>query len=503
MPLMKTPTDTPLADRRFEAPDWQQWPYSFMAQSFLAQQQAWHEATTKVQGLSSHQSQLLTFSVRQVLDMLSPSNFLWSNPEALNTGLKTSGASLWKGVLNRQQDMLRLLSGSPVPGTELFRPGKEVALTPGKVVFRNHLMELIQYAPQTDTVFAQPVLIVPSWILKYYILDLSPHNSLVRFLVEKGHTVFIVSWKNPDVSDRDIGMDDYLKSGVMGAVNAVSEIMPERKIQAVGYCLGGTLLAMAAAFMARQDDDRLNSLSLLASELDFTEPGELGLFIDALQLALLDKSMAHKGYLDGKQMAGAFSLLNSRDLVWSRMERNYLLGKRDNVTDLSAWNADATRMPYRQHSEYLRRLYLNNDLAAGRCLVDDIPISLADIRVPVFALGTLRDTVSPWQSVFKVHQLMRTEITFCLTSGGHNVGIVNPPLAGGRHSFQIHTHGQASHYIAPEAWVQAAPVVNESWWSAWNNWLMTHTDKRLKPPTMGGAHQTVMEDAPGLYVLTH
>ena len=251
---MKTPTDTPLADRRFAAPDWQQWPYSFIAQSFLAQQQAWHEATIKVQGLSSHQSQLLTFSVRQVLDMLSPSNFLWSNPEALNTGMKTGGASLWQGVLNRQQDMLRLLSGSPVPGTENFRPGKEVALTPGKVVFRNHLMELIQYAPQTDTAFAQPVLIVPSWILKYYILDLSPHNSLVRFLVEKGHTVFIVSWKNPDDSDRDIGMDDYLKSGVMGAVNAVSEIMPERKIQAVGYCLGGTLLAMAAAFMARQNE---------------------------------------------------------------------------------------------------------------------------------------------------------------------------------------------------------------------------------------------------------
>jgi polyhydroxyalkanoate synthase len=489
-------------DRRFAAPEWQQWPFNLIVQSFLTQQQAWQQAISGIKGLSSHQTQLLSFATRQVMDVFSPSNFLGSNPEALSATVKTGGANLRQGWHNRQEDLLRLISGSPVPGTEHFRPGKEVAVTPGKVVFRNHLMELIQYAPQTDTVLAEPVLMVPSWILKYYILDLSPHNSLVKYLVEKGHTVFIVSWKNPDASDRDIGMDDYLKSGVMGAIDAVAEIMPRRKIQAVGYCLGGTLLAMAAAFMARQHDDRLNSLSLLASELDFTEPGELGLFIDALQLALLDQSMARKGYLDGKQMAGAFSLLNSRDLVWSRMERNYLLGQRETVSDLGAWNADATRMPYRQHSEYLHRLYLNNDLAAGHCLVDGIPISLADIRVPVFALGTLRDTVSPWPSVYKVHQLMRTEITFCLTSGGHNVGIVNPPLAGGRHSFQIRTHGQESHYMDPETWVQAAPVVNESWWLAWNDWLQAHADKRLKPPAMGGARHTVLDDAPGLYVLT-
>jgi polyhydroxyalkanoate synthase len=498
---MKKPTDTPLSDRRFAASEWQQWPYRAMAQSFLAQQQWWQEATTGIKGLSSHQTQLLSFSVRQVLDMFSPSNFLWSNPEAQHVTVKTGGANLLQGLRNRREDALRLLSGGPVPGTENFRPGHEVAMTPGKVVFRNHLMELIQYTPQTATVFAAPVLIVPSWILKFYILDLSPQNSMVKYLVEQGHTVFIVSWKNPDASDRDVGMDTYLKSGVMGAIDAVCDIMPNRKVQAVGYCLGGTLLAMAAAYMARRHDDRLSSLTLLASELDFTEPGELGLFIDDAQLALLDQAMSRKGYLDGKQMAGAFALLNSRDLVWSRMEREYLLGKRQKVNDLAAWNADTTRMPYRQHSEYLHRLYLNNDLAAGRCLVDGIPISLADIRLPVFALGTVRDTVSPWQSVYKVHLLMHTEITFCLTSGGHNAGIVNPPGPDARHSYQMAVHGQEDCHTDPSAWIQTAPSHEGSWWLAWKGWLQTHSGKRGKPPAMGGTGHTVLDDAPGSYVL--
>jgi polyhydroxyalkanoate synthase len=501
MSTMKKPIDSAQADRRFAASEWKQWPYSAMVQSFLAQQQWWQEATTGIKGLSSHQTQLLSFSVRQMLDMFSPSNFLWSNPEAQHATVKTGGANLLQGLRNRRDDALRLLSGAPVPGTENFRPGYEVAITPGKVVFRNHLMELIQYTPQTETVFSTPILIVPSWILKFYILDLSPQNSMVKYLVEQGHTVFIMSWKNPDASDRDVGMDTYLKAGVMGAIDAVCDIMPNRKVQVVGYCLGGTLLAMAASYMARMHDDRLISLTLLASALDFTEPGELGLFIDEAQLALLDQSMSRKGYLDGKQMAGAFALLNSRDLVWSRMEREYLLGKRQKVNDLAAWNADATRMAYRQHSEYLHRLYLNNDLAAGRCLVDGIPISLADIRLPVFALGTVRDTVSPWQSVYKVHLLMHTEITFCLTSGGHNAGIVNPPRPKTTHSYQLALHRQEDQHTDEVTWQQTIPAVEGSWWVAWNDWLQMHSDKRCKPPAMGGVRRTVLEDAPGSYVL--
>ena len=488
-------------DKRFAAPEWKQWPYELIYQAFLLNQQWWHNATTGVQGVTAHHEQLVTFAIRQMLDLFSPSNFLLTNPEVLSAAVKSGGASLLQGAQNRFEDALRLATGQAAPGTERFRPGHEVAVTPGKVVFRNHLIELIQYAPQTATVFAEPVLIVPSWILKFYILDLSPSNSLVGYLVGKGHTVFIVSWKNPDSDDRNLGMDDYLKAGVMAAIDAVTGGVPNRRIQAMGYCLGGTLLAVAAAFMARSHDHRLNSLTLLASEIDFTEPGELGLFIDEGQLDFLDDIMSEKGYLDGKQMAGAFALLNSRDLVWSRMERDYLLGRRQPVDDLAAWNADATRMPFRQHSEYLRSLYLRNDLAEGRYEVDGEPVALVDIRVPVFSLGTQRDTVSPWRSVYKVNLLTNAEVTFCLTSGGHNVGIVNPPGPGVKRSYQLATRGGADQYVDPDTWSAAVPSHEGSWWPAWEVWLRQHAGRRAAPPALGNKAHPALGDAPGLYVL--
>ncbi len=388
----------------------------------------------KAQRKLGHHEAMVNFFTRQALDMFSPSNFVATNPEVLAETARTAGMNLVNGARNCLEDALKLAGQAAAESP--FHPGREVAVTPGKVVFRNHLVELIQYAPQTSRVFAAPVLIVPSWIMKYYILDLSPANSLVRHLVEQGHTVFMLSWCNPGAADRDLGMDDYLQSGVMAAIEAVSGIVPKRRIQATGYCLGGTLLAIAAAAMARDGDERLESLTLFASELDFTEPGELGLFIDEGQLAYLDDLMSETGYLDGKQMAGAFALINSRDLVWSRMAHEYLMGRRRPVTDLAAWNADPTRMPMRQHHEYLHELYLRNDLAEGRYRVGDRPVALSDIRVPVFVVATERDTVSPWRSVYKVHLLAETAITFCLCSGGHNAGIVNPPGvddAPGRH----------------------------------------------------------------------
>jgi polyhydroxyalkanoate synthase len=488
-------------DRRFAAPEWQQWPFDQIARSFQRHEKWWIEATTGVPGVSAHHEQQAAFMARQILDMWSPSNFLWTNPEVLHATLKSKGANLVQGAQNQWQDAMRLLNLKASPAAE-FQPGKDVAITPGKVVFRNRLIELIQYTPQTHTVFAEPVLIVPPWIMKFYILDLTPADSLVRYLVEKGHTVFIVSWLNPDAADRDLGMDDYLKLGVMAALDAVGSIVPQRGIQALGYCLGGTVLSIAAAFMARTGDARLNSLTLLTSEVDFSEPGDLSLFIDESQLHVLDDMMADRGYLDGSQMAGAFTLLNSRDLLWSRMVNAYLMGRKAPASDLSSWNADATRMPYRQHSEYLRELYRDNDLAQGRYKVDGRPVALTDIRLPIFSLGTLRDTVAPWRSVYKIHLLARSEVTFCLSSGGHNVGIVNPPGPGLARSYQLTTHSVEDRYVDPDTWLATAPSNEGSWWPAWQEWLERHSGKRVPPPPMGSeaAGYPVLDEAPGRYV---
>ena len=488
----------PTQDRRFEAPEWRQWPFNLFVQNFLRIEEWWQRATTGVGGVSAHHEQLASFFARQWLDMVSPSNFLLSNPEAQAEACRTGGMSLLRGAQYRRADALRLAAGEPPAVMEQFRPGHEVALTPGKVVMRNRLIELIQYAPQTPTVHATPLLIVPSWILKYYILDLSPHNSLVRYLVEQGHTVFMVSWKNPDGEDRELGMEDYLQLGVMAAVDEISRICPKPGIQGLGYCLGGTLLAIAAAAMARDGDTRLRSLSLLASELDFSEPGELGLFIDESQLAYLDELMSEKGYLDGRQMAGAFALLNARDLVWSRMEHEYLMGQRAPVNDLVAWNADATRMPERQHHEYLHQLYLHNDLAEGRYPAGGKPVALADIAVPMFVLGTQRDTVSPWPSVYKAQLLTHGELTFCLCSGGHNVGVVDPPDGEVPHSYQLATRAAGGRFVEAGQWAAETPAQLGSWWPAWAAWLAVRAGRRVRPPPLG---RTVLGDAPGLYVL--
>jgi polyhydroxyalkanoate synthase len=489
-------------DRRFDGAEWQNWPYKFMYQAFLLNQQWWHNATTGIRGVSKHHETMVEFASRQLLDMVSPSNFLLTNPEVLRHTISTGGMNLVSGLRNMTEDWERAISGKKPVGTENFVVGRDVAVTPGKVIYRNRLIELIQYAPATDKVRPEPVLIVPAWIMKYYILDLSPQNSLVKYLTQQGFTVFMISWKNPGPQDRDLGLDDYRRLGIMAALEAVRAIVPDQKVHAVGYCLGGTLLSIAAAAMARDGDDRLQSITLLAAQTDFHEAGELMLFINESQITFLEDMMWEQGFLDATQMAGAFQMLRSNDLVWSRIVHEYLMGERSPMTDLMAWNADATRMPYRMHSDYLRRLFLNNDLAEGRYKVADKPIALADIHAPIFAVGTVRDHVAPWRSTYKINLLTDTDVTYLLTIGGHNAGIVSEPGHDGR-AFQLMTKLADAHYVDPETYLAEAPRKDGSWWPDWVAWLNARSGAPVDPPAIGAAAADYAPryDAPGFYVL--
>ncbi|MGD2139267.1 MAG: alpha/beta fold hydrolase [Burkholderiales bacterium] len=489
-------------DHRFRGEEWRKPPFSIYYQAFLLLQQWWHNAVAGVEGVSDHHQDVVSFSARQALDVFSPSNYLLTNPEVLKATFSSGGMNLVRGVQNLFEDWERAVLGMPPVGTERFRVGKEVAVTPGKVIYRNRLIELIQYAPTTQSVYPEPILIVPAWIMKNYILDLSPGNSMVKFLVDQGHTVFMISWKNPTEEDRNLGMDDYLELGVMSALQAIRSIVPDQKVHTVGYCIGGTLLSIAASALGRDSPDWLASVTLFAAQTDFTEAGELMLFIDQSQVSYLEDLMWDKGYLDTKQMAGAFQLLRSNDLIWSRIVHDYLMGERTPMIDLMAWNADATRMPYRMHSEYLRELFLKNKLAEGHYRVNDKAVALTDIRVPIFCVGAESDHVAPWKSVFKINLLTDTEVTFLLTSGGHNAGIISEPGHAGRH-FRVAEKHEGEPYVGARQWFDVTPVVDGSWWLRWQSWLADHSGERGHAPGMGNATggYPPLCDAPGTYVL--
>jgi polyhydroxyalkanoate synthase subunit PhaC len=488
-------------DHRFARPEWKSPPFNLLAQAFLLSEQWWRKATTGVRGVAPANEAVVEFSVRQVLDMLAPSNFAATNPEVLQRAFRSGGQNFAFGWQNWWNDVVRLLSANKPTGDHQFEVGKTVAISAGKVVYRNELMELIQYHPTTEKVRPEPILIVPAWIMKYYILDLSPQNSLVKYLTGQGFTVFAISWRNPSADDREIAFDDYRRLGVKAALDAIGCIQPRRKVHALGYCLGGTLLSITAAAMARDGDNRLKSITLLAAQTDFTEAGELTLFINESQVAFLEDVMWVRGYLDTAQMAGAFQLLRSNDLIWSRLSHDYLLGERAPLSDLLAWNADATRLPYRMHSEYLRRLFLNNDLAEGRYDVEGHNIALSDIHVPMFVVGTLRDHVAPWRSVYKIHYQVDADVTFLLTSGGHNAGVVAPPGEPG-HSYQVMTKVGDAPYVGRDEWLKLAPHFQGSWWPEWTRWLVVRSGDLCEPPRIGLGNVSQLPDAPGDYVLT-
>jgi polyhydroxyalkanoate synthase len=484
------------ADRRFTGRDWALPPFNLLAQAFLLTEEWWHSTTVDVRGLAHSDAGIADFVMRQCLDTVAPTNFAWSNPKVLRKIMETGGGNFVHGFHNWLEDCTTLLSGGGPD--ERFAVGKDVAATPGKVVFCNDLIELIQYTPGTATVHPEPVLIVPAWIMKYYILDLSPHNSLVRFLVENGFTVFMISWKNPSAEDRNVSLEDYRELGVDAAVAAINRVMPGRQIHATGYCLGGTLLSIAAARLERDCPDCLRSVTVLAAQTDFSEAGELTLFVNESQVTFLEDMMWQHGVLGSMQMAGAFQMLRSNDLLWSRVVHDYLIGERMPPNDMMSWSADATRLPYRMHSDYLRRLFLNNDLAERRYHANGKPVVLSDLHKPMFVVGALRDHVAPWKSVHKIHFLADADVTYVLANGGHNAGIVAAPDEE-EHSYRVMTKKASDRYVGPEEWIRLASYHEGSWWGEWDRFLAAHSGQPVPPPTFEKVGS--LRDAPGSYVL--
>ena len=488
-------------DKRFDDPAWHAPPYRWVAQAFLLQQQWWQRATSGVPGVTRHHEQMVSFAARHWLDMVAPSNFISTNPVVQRRTWQDGGLNRWRGLAHALEDGWREAGDLPPAGADAFEVGRNIAITPGRVVLRDRLMELIQYAPGTPTVHAEPVLIVPASIMKYYVLDLSPHNSLIKHLVDQGFTLFAISWKNPDADDRDAGMDAYDHLGVRAALRAIARIAPGARVHATGYCLGGTLLSIVAAALGRTRDTSLKTLTLLAAQTDFSDPGELALFVDEGQVAFLGNLMWRRGTLDKRQMRSTFQMMRSNDMVWSYRLSNHLLGERQPVNDLMAWNADGTRLPYRMHLEYLNGLFLHNALARGEWQVDGQAVNLDGIHVPIFNVGAVQDHVAPWRSVFKLNALTGADQTFVLTAGGHNIGIVNPP-GQARSSHRPRHRRPQDRLLTPDEWLASTAVVPGSWWTPWVAWLQRHSGRRVAPPPLGAPDSgpPPLGAAPGRYV---
>ena len=482
-------------DKRFRDDAWQQNEiFDFIKQSYLLSARYVTKTVGDVEGLDPKTARKVDFYARQFVDAMSPSNFVLTNPEVLRKTAETGGENLLRGLNNLLTDLERGHGKLSIKMTDrdAFKLGENIAVSPGKVVYQNELMQLIQYSPSTDAVLKRPLLILPPWINKFYILDLRPKNSFVRYAVSQGHTVFMVSWVNPDEQLADAGFEDYMKKGVFAALDAIERATGERDVNAIGYCLGGTLLGTTLAWMARKGDDRIKSATFFVTMLDFQEAGELGVFIDEEQLKALEEKMNARGYLYGAEMSTTFNMLRANDLIWSFVVNNYLLGNEPFPFDLLYWNSDATRMPARFHSFYLRHMYQENLLAQPDAIeLDGVKLDLGQIKVPAYFLSTREDHIAPWRSTYRGTQLLGGENRFVLAASGHIAGVVNPP-EGGKYNHWV------NNALPPDAqaWLEGATEMAGSWWPDWNRWVTAKAPAKVaaRTPTDAG------EDAPGGYV---
>ena len=488
------------SDKRFKHEDWQNhFLFDFIKQSYLISARHIHDVVGKVENLDADSRKKVNFFTRQYIDALAPSNFVLTNPEVLRETARSGGQNLVRGFKALLED-LEAGNGSlriRMTDTKAFKLGENVATTPGKVVFQNDLIQLLQYQPVTKRVFRRPLVIIPPWINKYYILDLRPANSFIKWAVEQGHTVFVVSWINPDERLAEINFEDYMAKGTLAALDAIEQATGEKEVNAIGYCLGGTLLGCTLAWMAANGDARIASATFFASLLDFSGAGELEVFLDEQQVANLEKRMERRGYLEGSEMATTFNMLRSNDLIWSFVINNYLMGRDAFPFDLLYWNSDSTRMPYRMHSYYLRNMYLKNALREpGGITLLGTPIDLSRVKVPAYFVSTIEDHIAPWKATYKGARLLSGPVRFILGGSGHIAGVINPPADNKYGYFTGRKPG-----ADPEAWLEAATRHDGSWWNDWKSWIeKLEGEERVRARKPGDGKLDVLEDAPGSYV---
>ncbi|HZH26874.1 MAG TPA: class I poly(R)-hydroxyalkanoic acid synthase [Azospirillaceae bacterium] len=487
-------------DKRFRDAAWDENAvFDYIKQSYLLTARWMHSTVRSVEGQDDKAARKLDFYTRQFIDAMSPSNFVMTNPEVLRTTLETRGENLVRGLENMLDDLERGKGRLAISMTdyEAFEVGRNVAATPGKVVYQNDLMQLIQYAPTTDEVHRRPLLIIPPWINKFYILDLRPENSMVKWLTDQGHTVFVISWVNPDEKlAAGTTFDSYMEDGALAALDAMEQATGEREANVIGYCIGGTLLASTLAYMAATGDDRVKSAMYLVTMTDFREPGELGVFVDEDQLQAVEARMAEQGYLAGADMANTFNMLRANDLIWSFVVNNYLLGKEPFPFDLLYWNADSTRMPAAMHSFYLRNMYQKNLLVQpGGISLKGVPIDLRRITVPTFMLSTKEDHIAPWRSTYAATQIYGGPVTFVLAASGHIAGVVNPPQSK-KYGYWVNEKLPKT----PEAWLEGADQHPGSWWPEYAKWVARQGGGKVKARVPGDGKLKAIEDAPGSYV---